>query len=319
MNEPRWFVVINPASGGGRARRAWPRLQRAMDQGGLPYTAVTTRHAGDAQDMVREAISSGYRHLLTLGGDGALHELVNGMQDNGTVPADQLIAAVAPLGTGNDWATHLGVPRDPAALVACLHAARKRQVDLGIVECKDLSGQKRVRAWFHNVCGAGFDAHVLAHTPRRGPRKLAYLAGIARGLGSFVIPELSLLIDGVEIRHRGFLALGAMGPLCGGGMRLAPDAAIDDGYLDVTLIKALPTWRVLGKLPKLFNGRLASDPAVWTRRCREVRISAEPPCQIEADGQLIGQTPMTLAVAAGALTALDCRPCALDTTQQEPA
>ncbi len=307
MNSAGWFVLINPVSGAGHAVRAWPRLRAAFEKAGLPFAVVTTRHVGDAQRQVGDAIAAGHRRLLALGGDGAFHELVNGMLQQGRVPASEMIAAAAPMGTGNDWATHMGVPRDPTALVACLAAARRRTVDLGIVECRDLSGQRAVRCWFHNVCGAGFDAHVLAHTPRRGPRKLAYLVGIARGLGSFVTPTFVVNVDGREQHARGFLALGAVGPLCGGGMRLAPAATVDDGELDFTVIRELSAWQVLRKLPRLFDGSLAVDPAAWMSRGRSATIAASPTCQIEADGQLIGQTPLTLSIAPAALTVLDCR------------
>ena len=186
-----WFIVVNPASGGGRARRYAPRLRAALDRRRLPYECVTTTAAGDARGLVAKALADGYRRLLALGGDGSFHELVNGLVAEASVPPAQCLVAVAALGTGNDWARTMQVPDDPEQLAACMARARGRRVDLGMAE--DARGQ---RLAFHNVAGAGLDAEVLRRLPRGAPRILAYLAGLARTIPRFRAPEFELVIDG---------------------------------------------------------------------------------------------------------------------------
>ena len=297
-----WFMVVNPASGGGRARRYVPGLCAALDRRRLPHECATTTGAGDARGLVAKALADGYRHLLALGGDGSFHELVNGLVAQAQVPPAQCLVAVAALGTGNDWARTMAVPDDPEQLAACMARARGRSVDLGMAE--DARGQ---RLAFHNVAGAGLDAEVLRRLPRGGPRILAYLAGLARTIPRFRAPEFELVIDGRKESGRFLLVLAANGPRCGGGMRLAGDAALDDGWLDLVTVAPVSVPRAMAALPKLFDGRLAGHPALRVVRCRSATIDARPRCGVELDGQLAGETPVKLSLLPAALQALDCR------------
>lgn len=302
-----WFVIVNPAAGGGRARRRWPPLRTALERHGIPFTAALTTAPGHARQLAADAVTAGERRLLVVGGDGSLHEVVNGLYAQDNAPLEQLIVAAAPGGSGNDWARTLGFPASPERLAAALAASRSRRVDLGLATCRtpmDPAGQSCV---FHNVAGAGLDAAVLRRTPRRGPRALAYLAGLALTLPGFRAPEFRISTDRGTRSGRYFITLAAIGPDCGGGLQLAPGALPDDGLLDLVSIDALPLRRALARLPKLFDGRLAADPAVHRLRCRSAVITSDPPCEVQADGQLIGTTPLELALLPGALTALDCR------------
>jgi len=308
MPEPsRWFVIVNPVSGGGRARRRWPRLAAALERRGIAYQVATTTSAGHAEELARQAVARGFRRLIAIGGDGSFNELVNGLYAQREVPLDQLLMSVAPLGTGNDWAHAMQVPSDPDQLAAAMARGLRRRVDLGIAEAAAAPGAGTRRLAFHNVAGAGLDAEVLRHTPHAGPRALAYLVGVARVLARFRAPQFELTADGQSWSGRYWLALAAIGPYCGGGMRLAPGAQADDGYLDLVTIEPLPIVAAIARLPRLFNGRLAPDPAVRVLRCRSLTIRSVPPSGVEIDGQPFGVTPVTVGLLPGALSVLDCR------------
>ncbi len=297
-----WFIIVNPVSGGGRARRYLPRLCAALDRRGLAWRCQVTRCPGDAAQQAARAYDDGHRRLLALGGDGTLHELVNGLfaQDE-SAPARCLVAAAA-LGTGNDWARTLEFPDDPDRLAAVMARARARHVDLGLV-----TGAGGRRAVFHTIAGAGIDAEVIRRTPRRGPRALAYLCGLLRTLVRYRAPHFELALDGNPDGGRYWLVLAANGPRCGGGMRLAPAAAPDDGLLDLLTVEPMPLASAIARLPRLFDGRLAGDPAFRVRRVQRATIAATPVCTVELDGQVGGTTPIELAVLPAALRALDCR------------
>ena len=304
----RWFVIVNPVSGGGRARRRWPQLAAAMERRGLSHESATTTSAGHAIELARQAIEQGYRHLLALGGDGSFNELLNGLLAQTRVPLDRILASVAPLGTGNDWAHAMLVPDDPDELALSMARGASRRVDLGIAEATNGPDGATRQFAFHNNAGAGLDAEVLRHIPRRGPRVLAYLIGLARVLPRYRAPQFELTADGYRWSGRFWIALAALGPYFGGGMRLAPDALADDGYLDLVTIQPLPLAATIARLPKLFDGRLAGDPAAQVLRCRELTIRSDPPSGVEVDGQRIGTTPVTVRILPGALRVLDCRP-----------
>ena len=306
----RWFVIVNPVSGGGRARRRWPELAAILDRHGIEYESAITAQSGHAVELAQQAITRGHRRLLAMGGDGSFNELVNGLFAQQQVPLEQLLAAVAPLGTGNDWARAMQVPDDPELLVKAMLRARSRKVDVGLAEAPAAAGGRPRRLAFHNNAGAGINAEALRLTPRGGPRALAYLVGLVRALMRFKAPQFELSIDGRLRSGRYLIALAAIGNSYGAGMRLAPGALADDGYFDLALIEPLSIAAALRRLPRLFNGKLAGDPAIEVMRCRRVSLSTAPPCGIEIDGQDFGQTPLTLSIQPGALNVLDCRPSA---------
>ncbi|HEX9706665.1 MAG TPA: diacylglycerol kinase family protein [Steroidobacteraceae bacterium] len=301
IDPDRWFIVVNPVSGGGRALRFQPRLTAALRRAGLPYDCVVSGAPGDAARHFASAVREGRRRLLSVGGDGTLNELINGLRAS-AAPADECLVAAAAGGTGNDWSRTMQIPDDPESLVACMARGRARRVDIAVAEGTD---GKQIA--FHSVAGAGLDAEVLRRTPRSGPRALAYLFGLARTLAAYRAPEFEITVDGRITRGRFLLVLASIGPRCGGGMRLAPGAVVDDGLLDLLTIDPLPFSGALARLPKLFDGRLAGDPAFHVVRCRSATIRCESNCGVEVDGQESGSTPVTVTVRPGALRALDCR------------
>ena len=301
IDSQAWYVVVNPASGAGRAARFRPRLVAALERAGLPFHGAESSAAGDVHRLVARAAECGYRRLLAVGGDGTFNELVNGLLASGVPPRECLVTAAAG-GTGNDWSRAMAVPDDADRLAACMVRAASRPADIGVAD----DGRGGLAA-FHNVAGAGLDAEVIGRTPRRGPRAAAYLVGLARTLATYRPARFDVVVDGIPSRGRFLLVLASIGPRCGGGMQLTPAAVADDGWLDLLMLDPLTTADALARMPKLFDGRLAGDPAFHVVRCREATIASDPHCHIELDGQLRGTTPVTLSILPGAINALDCR------------
>jgi YegS/Rv2252/BmrU family lipid kinase len=300
---PGWFVVVNPACGDGRGLRAWEALAGALRIEGVAFEAAVTRQAGDGEALAAAAVRKGFRRLLAVGGDGTLNEVLNGALQASPAEAGQLVLAVAPFGTGNDWARERAVPREPLALARCLARGRSAPCDVGVIDFTDSQAPQR---HFINVAGAGIDAHVLAALPTGRARRLAYLFGVLRALMTFRPPDFDLQAQGIRERGPRLLALAANGRFCGNGMRLAPDARPDDGLLDVVSIAPLPVLSALRRLPRLFDGRLARERWVRTARAGSLEIRAEPAAAVEADGQIVGVTPVRIRVLPAAIRVLDC-------------
>jgi diacylglycerol kinase family enzyme len=300
--DPRsWYIVVNPASGAGRAARFAPLLAAALRRASVPFDCVESAAPAEARGLFARAAASGRRRLLSLGGDGTFNDLVNGLFDSGVPPRDCLVAAAAG-GTGNDWSRAMEIPDDAERLAGFMARAAARTADVGVA-----ANAGGLHAAFHNVAGAGIDAEVIRRTPRRGPRAVAYLAGLLATLVRYRAPEFELTVDGQLVRGRFLLVLASIGPRCGGGMRLTPGAVADDGWLDLLTVDPLSPAGALARLPKLFDGRLAGDPAFRVLRCREATIRCGSPCSVELDGELFGATPVSVAIRAGAISALDCR------------
>jgi diacylglycerol kinase (ATP) len=280
-------AIVNPAAGRGRAGRDWLRLAAALRARGIAYDAFATRAAGEATELAarhgREAAT-----LLAVGGDGTLHEVVNGLIGGGGCAA----LAVAPFGTGNDWARELGVPRAPDALAALIARRRTRRVDAGLIEYHD--GGRRALRHFINVAGVGLDAFVVEHLARRGPRALAYLRAAVAGLVRFRAPRLRVAADRLAVDGRMLVAFALLGRSCGGGLEFAPRARPDDGLLDVVTIESMSLPAALARLPRLYTGSILDDPRVHFEQCKAARIDAEPAARVEADGQLLGTTPVSV-------------------------
>jgi diacylglycerol kinase (ATP) len=298
-----WFVVVNPASGGGRAGRRWPKLARELRSTGVAFESVVTGHPGHAVSLVNEAVGLGFRRLLAVGGDGILHEVLNGALSQQRVQASELLLGAAPLGSGNDWARTHGIPSRPAATARCVAAARRGPHDLGRLDFPEANGPAR-SCYFINVAGAGLDAYVLERLPPGVPRRLGYMVGVLRSLATYVPPEFTVEVDGRTHRRRLYLALLSMTPFCGGGMHVAPAARTDDGLLDVVEVEPLRLPLELPKLRRIYDGRLPEEHFAKYDLGRIVRIDAAPAVGVQADGQLVGRTPFVATLLPGAITTL---------------
>lgn len=298
-----WFVVVNPASGRGRAGRRWPYLDRELRSAGIRFESVVTGHPGHAVALVREAVGRGFRRLLAVGGDGILHEVVNGALSQDRIPASELLIGAAPLGSGNDWARTHGIPSRAADTAQCVAAGRSRPHDLGRLDFPDVSDERRT-CYFINVAGAGLDAFVLENLPGGVPRRLAYIIGVLRSLVAYVPPRFTVDVDGRSAQATLYLTLLAMTPYCGGGMHVAPAARTDDGLLDVVKVAPLELPRELIMLRRLFDGRLLEQHFAEHALGQVVRIDAAPAVAVQADGQIVGRTPVIATLLPRAITTL---------------
>jgi diacylglycerol kinase (ATP) len=296
----RWIAVVNPSAGRGRAGARWPALARALAAAGVEVEPVRTRGPGDAERQVAERVRAGERQFLAVGGDGTLHEVANAILVSGA----RCALAAAPLGTGNDWARGLGVPRDEDAVARMLAAGHRRSVDAGRIEYSTPAGT--ATRCFVNVAGAGYDAWVIERLPAGGPHGLAYFVGLLRGLWRYEAAAYGIdsAPDGFSVRAPLFAAFAAIGPYCGGGMRFAPAADFGDGLLELIAVPHVGPLAALRRLPRLYTGRLHADPLVKSGRAPAVTIDATPAVRVEADGQLLGHTPVRIEILRGAIDAI---------------
>jgi YegS/Rv2252/BmrU family lipid kinase len=294
-----WLAIVNPASGRAPARAVWPAVERELGRAGVRIDVELTTRPREGEAIAHAAALDGRRRILVAGGDGSVHDVVNGIMNAGLDENDRVTLAVAPGGTGNDWARSLGIGRDPQAVVAAFVGGRTRLLDVGVIDFPD--AQPPTRRWFVNVAGAGYDAHVIARLPERIPSSLAYFKGALSGLSSYRSPMFHVAADGESVDGRLLLALVANGRYCGNRMDVAPNARLDDGMFDVVLVDDVSLAKVLVKIAKLYRGTILGDPVVRHLRTASVRIDAEPRVAVEADGQVIGETPAEFSVRPHAI------------------
>jgi YegS/Rv2252/BmrU family lipid kinase len=299
------FVVMNPTSAGGRTHRRWPATARALRSAGLTIDLHPTRAPGDATTAVRSALRDGHRTILAAGGDGTLNEVVNGFFDEHGAPiGGDARLGMLPSGTGGDFRRAAGIPANPAAAARLIAGGSVRHIDAGRLEFDD--GRRR---FFINIADCGMGGEVVARI-NRSPRK----AGGVWGSAMFLSASLSTLwgyaarlarieIDGTSMDRTVRSVVVANGTHFGGGMRVAPDAELDDGQFDVVVIGDSGRSRALTGILSLYRGRHVHRPEVEVYRARAVRVTCEsPPMLFDVEGEQVGTTPATLTCLPRTIT-----------------
>ena len=224
---------------------------------------------------------------MSWGGDGTMNDVASALV--GTSTALGLIRA----GSGNGLARSLGVPPDVTQAVRAACGAEPRSIDAG--RCND--------EWFFSVAGVGFDAHVAAVFDRRhasGRGLLSYVRATARGLASYRARRY--VIDGVPTSGSTLLVTVANGNQYGNGARIAPDARVDDGWLDLVVVEERSRLASMLAVPRLFTGGVARAPGVSIRRVRQVAIAGESPLEYHLDGEpRAGSERLDVRVCPGVL------------------
>jgi len=293
----RVVLAINPSASFGASQGVGPMVARRLRAEGVEVTALSEGSMAELAAAVRGAVAEGTEALVVVGGDGMVHLAV------GLVAETGIPLGVIPSGTGNDTARGLGIPvGDPDAAVDRLLealAAPARMIDAGLIE--HVGG----RTWFASVMSAGFDALVneRANRMRRPRGKSRYTLALLRELVSLRPMDYELEIDGVARRTRGVLLAVANNSSLGGGMLIAPDASLDDGLLDVVLVKPVGRLRFLLLFPRVFRGAHIGLDVVEVLRAEQVRVSARA-IAAYADGERVGPLPVSVRIVPGAVAVL---------------
>jgi diacylglycerol kinase (ATP) len=280
-------LLVNPTSGRGRGSRVGRAVAARLRDAGLAVRELAGRDVRESQDLALEAVEQGTDALVVVGGDGMVHL---GLQ---AIGGTDVPFGVAPAGTGNDFARAVGVPRgDPIAAADIVVAGAERRIDLG------RTGDQ----WFGGVVAAGFDARVNDRANRMTwPRgRMRYNVAMLIELGVFRPVPYVLELDGERWETSAMLVVAGNIPSYGGGMKVTPDAVVDDGLLDVMVVKPLSTARFLTVFPRVYSGSHVTLPFVEIRRAKQVRIDA-PGITAYADGERLGPLPQTFEAVPGAL------------------
>jgi len=295
-----WLLIVNPRAGNGRALRQHQRLTTLLGAHGLACHTVISEAAGDPVRLTRQGLEQGYRKIAAVGGDGTLHQIVNGIFSMAKVPTGEVTLGLIPVGTGNDWARDVGIPGDWEKAVALLATGKTAWHDIGQIDGPGIAGDALPpgRAWFLNVAGIGFDAFVVQQLQRRRSSRLIYLWGAISNLARFSPVPLTLSIDGLaQGSSDSFALFVALRRYCGQGMTVAPQAQADDGLFDITWVTDLGRGEVLWNLRRLYDASLLAHPKVRHFRTARLSIAAPPGTPAEADGELIGQATESPAIS----------------------
>jgi len=292
--------LVNPASANGSTGRRWPEVARRAAALGLVGETRLSERPGHLADLAAGAVADGATQLVVVGGDGTVHEVVDGLARAGA--SDRVELGLIPFGTGRDFARSLRIPRRLDDALEVVRGGRVRTVDIG--RATYASGNGEAVAHFANFAGAGISGAIADRANRTTKAFGGRLSFIWATLAVFTRwqpTEMTVEIDGERRQVLLLEALAMNGDYTAGGMWVAPEASLEDGTFDVVLIGDFSKAEFTTTFPKIYRGTHVAHAKVEIVRARELRVDAPSPLPIVLDGEQPGTTPVRFEVVPGAL------------------
>jgi len=299
------ILIVNPNSAGGATGRSWSSIAADFRAHFGPFVTAFTERSGQGTDIAREAALAGHRFIIACGGDGTINEVMNGIIESG-VDAE---LGVLPSGTGGDFRRFIGMANETRNAAKQLRTGTTKLIDVGLVEFTDFSGQQASRH-FINISSFGIAASVATRVADSEFLKWLPLSGAVRGKVRFAASTLEEALDlktfDLKIRiddgPEKFLRTINL-CICntshfGGGMNIAPDARIDDGFFDVVGIGDLGLKKIALAAPRLYGSGILKVEGITSGRAKKIYAESSDgrAVQIEADGEVVGSLPATYQI-----------------------
>jgi YegS/Rv2252/BmrU family lipid kinase len=282
-------LLVNPASAHGRTLKLLPTVEQELDQRRIPFRVERTRGLEDGIERALRAVEANEVPVV-ISGDGLVGAI------GGAMAGAETPLGIIPGGRGNDLARVLGIPDDPLAAVAVLVAGESRRIDVG-----EANGKR-----FLGIVSVGFDSECnrLANEVTIIRSNLVYVYSLFRTLLAWKPARFTIRSESERIRTSGYSISVANNSTFGGGMRIAPEALLDDGLLDVITVGEVGKLRFVANLRKVFDGTHIDDEQVSMFRASRVEITASRPFPVYADGEHLTELPVSVRVLPRALSVL---------------
>ena len=294
-------AIVNPTAGYRRASRVWPRLLASLGEAGAEITTWWTEWPGHAETLAARARREGFDRVVAVGGDGTLLEVVNGLwwESRGPQPS----VGMVPFGTGCDYVRNFDLGRTLRDQVITALGEATLRVSLGLVRLQGMDGQPRARV-FVNVLGLGFDARVIngfRQQRLRLPGKTGYFLSGFKELSRLMHHRITGELNGRPLNTEALVVVLGLGRYFGGGMMITPGASPQARHFQVVLGQKLSCLEMLTLVPIIYKGKHLDHPRITSDYAGHIKISADPPALVEAEGELEGWTPLEAAIIPRAL------------------
>ena len=289
----KWFAIINPAAGSGRGLAHWPWISKLLRDNGVIPDYAFTEHKYHATELVVSAVTQGYRKIISIGGDGTLHEIINGIFIQNIVPSTELVIGVIATGTGTDWIRKDQAKKYPDA-VRAIAAGYSMPHDIGRVSYHK-ANYKQYR-YMANMAGIGMDAYIVKRNNRlrESGRKhsAVFIWKTIKSILRYRPTGVRIWVDGkLVIKELIFGAAIGLGGLNGIIPDRMPFAVADDGLFDITILRRISKLRAISRLKKFYNGRIYEQEKASHLRGKAIYIESRPEIGLEVDGEMLGYTP----------------------------
>lgn len=290
-------VIVNPSSAGGSTGEAWPQIASDLRSQFGSFRALFTKHRGDAAVLASEAARKGAKLIIACGGDGTISEVANGILSSGK----DAELGIMPSGTGGDFRRTLEIPSRSRDAARVLRIGRSVRIDVGRVSYTDQNGADATR-YFVGVASCGMSTKVIE---RVKTDDVSFVSALLKTAMRNAPMRLVVQLDDSHERHL------LVSNLCianaryfGGGMKIAPDAKLTDGKLDVISIGDLSAMKIFTSAPRIYTGSHLSMPEVSHTLARKITVRAsdrDAEVALEVDGELPGRLPATFQIVPEAL------------------
>ena len=284
------YIIANPLACGEKGKETAVLIEKELNRKNIPHILEYTQYRGHALELARKAAHSEARAIVALGGDGTFFEVLNGI--TGSQKPLGLISA----GRGNDFIRSAVIPSDPIKALDVILAGRTRLID-----CLSINGKRCL-----NITGTGLDVDILMRADKYRSRlkgSFSYYLALIVSLAVFPFRKFTFSADGGETRTENAMMVSlANGRMCGGGLKVAPQALLDDQYIDFVVIKKFPRIKLPFLLAKFLKGKVLELDCVELHRCKSVRLSVEPALPLNVDGELLDALPLEAQIIPQAIT-----------------
>ncbi|HLV14612.1 MAG TPA: diacylglycerol kinase family protein [Xanthomarina sp.] len=301
-NPKTWFVIINPTSGNGLSKRKWPEIQNLLRNYLFNFEFSFTQHANHSSEIVQYAIKKGFRNFICIGGDGTLHNMLNGIMLQKSITTTDIHVGVIPIGTGNDWVKTHHISTDFKKAIQTIKKGNITQQDVGKLE---VLNKAKKPVYFINLAGIGFDGYIVSKVNKyKKFGALAYLIGALWGLFSFKNFCSKVIINSKVIENKSLMIIIGIGKYAGGGMQLTQASNPFDGLFDVSIVKNISKADIIKNISKLFNGKLTSHEKVESFKTDSIYIEVLDNTKpfIETDGEIIGTGNIHISIIKNAFS-----------------
>lgn len=303
----RWFAIVNPVAGRGHGLQDWPVISGLLHEAGIAVDALFTERKFHATELAVYAINKGYRQLIVVGGDGTIHETINGIFIQTRVPTADVLIAVIAVGTGNDWIRMYGIPRNYPDAVRSIVEGHSFLQDIGRVSYYE-SKVHQVR-YMANMSGVGYDAMVSRRVNRLKEKGYKghwlYVWSAFREALCYKSHHADIFVDGERVfSDKLFTASVGICKYTGGGMSQTPFAVADDGLFDLTIIPKINPLIFFRYFRVLYNDRIYEVPGAKFYRGARIFIHSRPPINLEVDGETLGYSDFNFQIIEKGIRAI---------------
>ena len=298
----QWYIIINPISGNGTGKKLWPKIQETLIQSGFNFKFAFTEYLNHSVFLTQNAINQDIKNIICVGGDGTLHNVINGLMSQTHIDSASINVGVIPVGTGNDWVKTYNIPNDYKKAIKIIKNGVTNQQDLGKI---NLCNQEDRPIYFNNLAGIGFDGLVVSKVGKyKSLGAISYFIASISSLFTYSNFKTTVTLNNQSYSLKSLMVLIGLCQYSGGGMQLTREPNTNDGLFDISIAEDLSKWEIIANLKNLFNGKIVNHKKVKTYKASSIRIKVSQNKQpfIEADGELIGKGSFSISIIEKAFT-----------------